>query len=65
MYRHTTKHSHLFDACDVQKRCGRAVKLPFAIMTSGDTHDATVALLAANGHFGLDPSQVTRISHLS
>jgi UDP-sugar pyrophosphorylase len=31
---------------------------PFAIMTSDDTHDETVALLEKNAYFGMSPSQV-------
>lgn len=34
------------------------VRLPFFIMTSGDTHDRTVAFMEENKYFGLDPSQV-------
>lgn len=33
--------------------------LPLAIMTSGDTHAKTLALLETNDYFGLDKSQVT------
>ena len=33
--------------------------LPFAVMTSGDTHDKTVALLEANNNFGLATDQIT------
>lgn len=33
--------------------------LPFAIMTSGDTHDATVELLENNSYFGLCRDQVS------
>jgi len=32
--------------------------LPFAIMTSGDTHRATLDLLEANSYFGMVPDQV-------
>ena len=38
---------------------GAPVTVPLAIMTSGDTHAKTVALLAANGDFGAAPGQVT------
>ena len=34
------------------------VKLPLAIMTSGDTHEKTQALLTSNGYFGMEPEQV-------
>eukprot|EP00468_Gymnochlora_sp_CCMP2014_P009065 CAMPEP_0167763760 /NCGR_PEP_ID=MMETSP0110_2-20121227/13587_1 /TAXON_ID=629695 /ORGANISM="Gymnochlora sp., Strain CCMP2014" /LENGTH=611 /DNA_ID=CAMNT_0007650951 /DNA_START=239 /DNA_END=2074 /DNA_ORIENTATION=+ len=37
----------------------RSLKLPLAIMTSGDTHQRTVDLLEANDYFGLDKDQVT------
>jgi len=33
--------------------------LPFAIMTSGDTHVKTIELLEANGYFGMQADQVT------
>lgn len=33
--------------------------IPFVIMTSGDTHEKTVALLRENGSFGLADGQVT------
>eukprot|EP00041_Stephanoeca_diplocostata_P037913 m.1459301 g.1459301 ORF g.1459301 m.1459301 type:complete len:643 (+) comp25126_c0_seq11:59-1987(+) len=33
--------------------------LQFAIMTSGDTHDGTVALLTANNYFGMKEEQIT------
>lgn len=42
----------------LEKKAGGGRKLPFAIMTSGDTHDRTVDLLTANNYFGMDPSQV-------
>uniref|UniRef100_A0A7S3YN92 UTP-monosaccharide-1-phosphate uridylyltransferase n=1 Tax=Lotharella globosa TaxID=91324 RepID=A0A7S3YN92_9EUKA len=35
------------------------VKLPFAIMTSGDTHEPTVKLLEDNGYFGMPKDQIT------
>lgn len=38
---------------------GKAVTLPLAIMTSGDTHDRTVALLKDNNNFGMAPDQIT------
>ena len=34
------------------------VKLPLAIMTSGDTHEKTLDLLTSNGYFGMEPEQV-------
>ena len=36
-----------------------SVQLPLAIMTSDDTHAATLELLESNGYFGLEPSQCT------
>lgn len=42
-----------------ERRLGRKVRIPFAIMTSDDTHDRTVALLEANGHFGMEEGQIT------
>ena len=38
-----------------------AALLPLAIMTSGDTHDRTVALLAENGNFGMAEDQITLV----
>ena len=38
---------------------GDGGKLPFAIMTSDDTHVLTEALLKSNDYFGLDPAQLT------
>jgi len=35
--------------------------LPFAIMTSGDTHKKTEELLKANNDFGLKPGQITLV----
>jgi UDP-sugar pyrophosphorylase len=44
----------------LQARAGGACgPLPLAIMTSGDTHERTAALLRAHDHFGLQPEQVT------
>ena len=43
----------------VAARLGRAVRMPFVIMTSQDTHAGTAGLFAEHGHFGLEPSQVT------
>lgn len=34
------------------------LELPLAIMTSGDTHQMTVALLKENGNFGMSSSQI-------
>jgi hypothetical protein len=43
----------------MQAKCAApGVKLPFAIMTSDDTHARTVKLLEAHDFFGMDPSQV-------
>lgn len=38
---------------------GSQRKLPLAIMTSGDTHARTLALLESHAYFGLDKEQVT------
>jgi len=43
----------------MQANAGKAVTLPLAIMTSGDTHDRTVALLKDNTNFGMAPDQIT------
>lgn len=43
----------------LQDMAGEGTILPLAIMTSGDTHAATEALLQDNGHFGMLPTQVT------
>ena len=43
----------------VAARLGRAVRMPFVIMTSQDTHAGTAELFAEHRHFGLEPSQVT------
>jgi len=43
----------------VQKRYGNGKKLPLCIMTSGDTNDKTVNLLAKNHYFGMDKRQIT------
>lgn len=40
---------------------GKAVVLPLAIMTSGDTHARTEALLEAHNHFGAAPGQIVLI----
>lgn len=37
----------------------RSVRLPLAIMVSGDTEQGITALLKENGYYGLEPSQVT------
>ena len=42
----------------MQRRLGKAITIPFAIMTSGDTHDRTVALLAQNNNFGMGEDQI-------
>lgn len=43
------------------KAAPKGVKLPLAIMTSGDTHDRTVQLLESNAYFGADKAQITLI----
>lgn len=43
----------------LQRRAGNRMKLPFAIMTSDDTHSRTLELLKTHKYFGLDPTQVT------
>lgn len=57
----TTGTTYLAHYADVLKalsrRCGKAV--PLVIMTSLDTHDATVAALDANDHFGLPRDAVS------
>jgi UDP-sugar pyrophosphorylase len=40
-------------------RLGRTVRLPLCVMTSVDTHEATLALLRDNAHYGLSAAQVT------
>jgi len=42
-----------------RERTKRKITLPFAIMTSGDTHDRTVDLLKQNNNFGMEPDQIT------
>ena len=58
---------HIFYFCQVpalcsappaQARSGSQKPLPFAIMTSGDTHSRTLDLLERNAYFGMDPNQV-------
>ncbi len=39
-------------------RAPAATPAPFVIMTSGDTHERTLALLAAHNNFGLDAAQL-------
>jgi UDP-sugar pyrophosphorylase len=43
----------------LQAKAGGSAQLPLAIMTSGDTHARTEALLQDNAYFGMQPSQVT------
>jgi UDP-sugar pyrophosphorylase len=43
----------------IQDRYGGKLKLPFAIMTSDDTHSRTESLLRESAYFGLEASQVT------
>jgi len=42
-----------------RERTKRKITLPFAIMTSGDTHERTVDLLKQNNNFGMEPDQIT------
>eukprot|EP00743_Colponemidia_sp_Colp-15_P001621 GILK01001770.1.p1 GENE.GILK01001770.1~~GILK01001770.1.p1 ORF type:complete len:591 (+),score=105.00 GILK01001770.1:58-1830(+) len=42
-----------------QRQLGADVVLPLAIMTSGDTHELTVKLLADNNNFGMPAHQIT------
>lgn len=44
----------------LQQASGARKPLPLAIMTSDDTHDATLKLLQDNAYFGAKPSQVLR-----
>ena len=43
----------------IQEKLGNGKKLPFAIMTSDDTHSLTVELLESNNYFGMDINQIT------
>ena len=43
----------------LQAKAGGSAQLPLAIMTSGDTHDRTAALLEHHAYFGMQPGQVT------
>uniref|UniRef100_A0A7S3VR13 UTP-monosaccharide-1-phosphate uridylyltransferase n=1 Tax=Dunaliella tertiolecta TaxID=3047 RepID=A0A7S3VR13_DUNTE len=45
----------------LQARSASSKRLPFAIMTSDDTHAHTQQLLEENSYYGLDKSQVTLI----
>ena len=45
----------------LQSRPGKNVRLPFAIMTSEDTHNKTEIFLKDNQYFGAESSQVTLI----
>ena len=42
----------------LQQRSGSSTVLPFAIMTSGDTHARTLALLEKHAYFGMAKDQV-------
>ena len=42
-----------------QDKLANGNKIPFAIMTSDDTHTLTIELLEANKYFGMDPQQIT------
>lgn len=42
----------------MQARSGSSQPLPFAIMTSDDTHARTLALLEQHSYFGMSPEQV-------
>jgi UDP-sugar pyrophosphorylase len=42
----------------LQVRCGPDVRLPLFIMTSGDTHEKTMALIQSNNYFGMDEGQI-------
>ena len=41
------------DSCVAHRGASKKVRLPLCIMTSGDTHKKTVALLDANDWFGM------------
>ena len=43
----------------LQARAAPDAQLPLAIMTSGDTHARTEALLAEHANFGMAPGQIT------
>lgn len=45
----------------IQEKLGDGNRLPFAIMTSDDTHALTVELLEKNNYFGMEPKQITLI----
>ncbi|OWM85127.1 hypothetical protein CDL15_Pgr027914 [Punica granatum] len=49
----------LQDASNKIAKDGCEKEIPFAIMTSDDTHTRTVRLLESNNYFGMKPSQVT------
>uniref|UniRef100_A0A7S0YY33 UTP-monosaccharide-1-phosphate uridylyltransferase n=1 Tax=Hemiselmis tepida TaxID=464990 RepID=A0A7S0YY33_9CRYP len=51
-------HLYISHILDMQRRGGGG-PIPLAIMTSGDTHDLTVALLAENANFGMEKDQIT------
>ncbi len=43
----------------LQARAAPGTQLPLAIMTSGDTHERTEALLRDNSNFGMADGQIT------
>ena len=45
----------------LQKEAGSETAIPLAIMTSGDTHDRTLALLEENNYFGMAAGQVSLV----
>eukprot|EP00912_Choanoflagellata_sp_UC4_P002300 UC4_evm2s1447 len=54
---HYVQHIQSFERCASIN--GSHAPIPLAIMTSDDTHEATVKLLEENGYFGLTREQVT------
>ena len=41
------------------KFCKPDTKIPFLIMTSGDTHEKTIELLEKNNYYGMQKDQIT------